>query len=169
MYYNILLHSFKTDQKRRLSLRWQTVCWDGRSAIKPEKETNETLYFDFLHRSHTLTNFHYWCWKTITGSSGVILTLVCIVLFTFATQYARRRAFKYFWLTHKLYILVYMLMIFHGLGGLLQPPFMWFFFLGPAILFTLDKLVSVVRNKTEITVVQAELLPSGKCVDNLSK
>ena len=125
-------------------------------------QLKDALWFDFLHRSHILTNFHYWCWKTITGFCGVLLTLTCIVLFTFATKYARRRAFKYFWLTHKLYILVYMLIIFHGIGVLVQPPFMWFFFLGPAMLFTFDKLVSVMRNKTEITVVKAELLPSGK-------
>ena len=115
-----------------------------------------------LSRSHTLTNFHYWCWKTITGFTGVLLVLVCAVMYTFAMQYARRKVFSLFWLTHNMYIILFALMLLHGSGRLVQLPFTWFFLLGPAILFTLDKLVSVTRKKSEITVVRAELLPSGR-------
>ena len=91
----------------------------------------------------------------------IFLVLVCAVMYTFAIQYARRKVFNLFWFTHNMYIIYYTLMIFHGSGRLVQPPFLWFFLLGPAILFTLDKLVSISRKKAEITVVKAELLPSG--------
>ena len=37
----------------------------------------------------------------------------------------------------------------------------WYYFIGPAILFTLDKMVSLARQKREISVVTADLLPSG--------
>ena len=39
---------------------------------------------------------------------------------------------------------------------------MHYFFLGPGLLFVLDKLVSISRRKVEIQVVKAELLPSGQ-------
>ena len=39
---------------------------------------------------------------------------------------------------------------------------MHYFFLGPGILFVLDKLISISRRKVEIQVVKAELLPSGE-------
>jgi len=41
-----------------------------------------------------------------------------------------------------------------------QDPFFYYFFLGPAVLYTLDKLYSLSRSKTEISVIKAELLPS---------
>ncbi|XP_071953912.1 dual oxidase 2-like isoform X2 [Antedon mediterranea] len=118
------------------------------------------LFRDFFHRSHVLPKFHYWCWQTITGFTGVLLVLLACVMYVFATQYARRNVFNLFWLTHNMYVIFYILMVLHGSGRLVQPPFFWFFFLGPAILFTLDKLVSISRKKAEIAVFKAELLPS---------
>ena len=98
----------------------------------------------------------------IVGFTGILLVMVCAIMYTFALQFARRKVFNLFWLTHNLYILLFILMVFHGSGNLVQPPFFYYFFLGPVILFTLDKLVSVSRKKAEITVVKAELLPSSK-------
>lgn len=82
-------------------------------------------------------------------------------MFVFAAQFARRHVFNAFWKTHNLYPLMYILMILHGIGHVLQPPMFYYFFLGPCVLFTLDMLVSVSRKKIEISVVKAELLPSG--------
>lgn len=48
------------------------------------------------------------------------------------------------------------------IGILVQPPLFWTFFIGPVSVFVLDKLISLSRNKTEISIVKAELLPSGK-------
>lgn len=120
-----------------------------------------TCYFrDFFHRSHELPKFHYWAWGTITGFTGILCVMVCAVIYTFAFQYARRRVFNLFWFTHNLWIVYFILMFLHGSGRLVQPPFMHYFSLGPIILFTLDKLVSVSRKKAEIAVTRAELLPS---------
>ena len=53
-------------------------------------------------------------------------------------------------------------MVLHGSGNLVQRPFFHLFFLGPGILFALDKLVSMARKKANIAVMKAELLPSGE-------
>ncbi|PIK44178.1 dual oxidase 1 precursor [Apostichopus japonicus] len=119
------------------------------------------LFRNFWHRSNELPKFHYWAWGTITGFTGILLVIFCAVIYTFALQYSRRRVFKLFWLTHNLWVVYFILMFLHGSGNLVQPPFLWFFALGPLIWYTLDKLVSIARNKAEITVTDAQLLPSG--------
>lgn len=53
-------------------------------------------------------------------------------------------------------------LIIHGSFALIQMPRFHFFFLVPAIIYAGDKLVSLSRKKVEISVVKAELLPSGK-------
>ena len=45
----------------------------------------------------------------------------------------------------------------------MQDPFWGYFFLGPVIIYVLDKLVSISRNKLEISVKSATMLPSGQC------
>ncbi|XP_022093825.1 dual oxidase 2-like isoform X3 [Acanthaster planci] len=119
------------------------------------------LFRDFFNGSHELPKFHFWAYRTITGFTGILLVMVCAIMYTFAFSYARRKVFNLFWLTHNLYAFYFFLMVMHGSGNLVQPPFFYYFFLPPVIVFTLDKLVSVSRKKAEITVVKAELLPSN--------
>ena len=38
------------------------------------------LFRDYYRPSHVLAKFHYWCWQTITGITGVILTLIVIIM-----------------------------------------------------------------------------------------
>jgi len=78
----------------------------------------------------------------------------------FAQQYARRQLFKFFWFSHQMFYAVFILMILHGAGILVQPPIFWTFFIAPVTIFTFDKLISLSRNKTEIAITKAELLPS---------
>jgi len=82
-------------------------------------------------------------------------------MYVFAVPYARRNLFSAFWFTHHFYILLYIFMILHGLGRLVQSPIFANYFYGPMVVFVLDKLVSISRRKREVRVLQAELLPSG--------
>ena len=52
-------------------------------------------------------------------------------------------------------------LIIHGSFGLIQLPRFHIYFLVPALIYGGDKLVSLSRKKVEISVVKAELLPSG--------
>jgi dual oxidase len=89
------------------------------------------------------------------------LTLIVIIMYVFATPYARRNAFNAFWNTHSLYIFLYIFMIMHGLGRLVQAPITHTYLIGPLFVFIIDKLISLSRKKIECRVVKAELLPSG--------
>lgn len=108
----------------------------------------------------------------VPGITGIILTVIIIIMYVFAMPYARRHLFNAFWFTHSLYILLYIFMIMHGSGRLVQSPLTQNFLAGPLVIFVIDKLISFSRKKVEISVQKAELLPSGKsswkifkCVD----
>lgn len=117
------------------------------------------LFRDYFRRTHVLPKFHYWCWETITGITGVLLTLQTALIYAFA-YLGRKNFFRLFWFTHNTYPVFYLLFILHGSARLVQPPFFHYFFLGPCILFLLDKLISISRNKIKIDIIKATKLPS---------
>ena len=94
------------------------------------------------------------------GLTGVLLVCVLTVIYVFATQTARRHIFSLFWATHKLFIALYVLTLVHGASVIVQKPLFFAYFTGPAVLYVLDKLVSLSRKKTELAVIRAQNLPS---------
>ncbi|XP_077372320.1 dual oxidase 2 isoform X2 [Festucalex cinctus] len=103
----------------------------------------------------------WWFFQTVPGLTGVLLLFTLAFIYVFASRYFRRISFRGFWITHNLYTVVYILTIIHGSFGLLQEPRFYIFLIPPALLFLLDKLISLSRKKVEIPVIRAELLPSG--------
>ncbi|NXD28302.1 DUOX2 oxidase, partial [Spelaeornis formosus] len=105
--------------------------------------------------------YYWWFFQTIPGMTGVLLLVVLAVMYVFATHHFRRVSFQGFWITHHLYVLLYILVIIHGSYALIQHPRFYIFFIIPALIYSVDKLHSLSRKKVEISVVKAELLPSG--------
>ncbi|XP_078316138.1 dual oxidase 2-like [Crassostrea virginica] len=129
--------------------------------ISTQTSGDANCYFmEYFRATDVLASFHYWAYGTITGLTGIILTLIVIVMYVFATPYARRNAFNAFWNTHNLYVLLYVFMIMHGLGRLVQAPITHTYLIGPLFIYIIDKLISLSRKKIECRVVKAELLPS---------
>uniref|UniRef100_A0A8C2L3L5 NAD(P)H oxidase (H2O2-forming) n=1 Tax=Cyprinus carpio TaxID=7962 RepID=A0A8C2L3L5_CYPCA len=100
------------------------------------------------------------CFVSLSGLTGVLLLLIFAFMYVFASHYFRRISFRGFWITHHLYVLVYVLTVIHGSYALLQEPRFHIYLIPPGLLFLLDKLISLNRKKVEIPVVKAELLPS---------
>ncbi|NWR41001.1 DUOX2 oxidase, partial [Regulus satrapa] len=105
--------------------------------------------------------YYWWFFQTIPGMTGVLLLVVLAVMYVFATHHFRRVSFQGFWITHQLYMLLYVLVIIHGSYALIQQPRFYIYFIIPALIYSADKLHSLSRKKVEISVVKAELLPSG--------
>uniref|UniRef100_A0A665WC44 NAD(P)H oxidase (H2O2-forming) n=1 Tax=Echeneis naucrates TaxID=173247 RepID=A0A665WC44_ECHNA len=103
----------------------------------------------------------FWFFQTVPGMTGILLLFTFSFMYVFASHYFRRISFRGFWITHYLYVVVYTLTIIHGSFALLQEPRFYIYLIPPALLFLLDKLISLSRKKVEIPVVKAELLPSG--------
>uniref|UniRef100_A0A669PIF0 NAD(P)H oxidase (H2O2-forming) n=1 Tax=Phasianus colchicus TaxID=9054 RepID=A0A669PIF0_PHACC len=105
--------------------------------------------------------YYWWFFQTIPGMTGVLLLIILAVMYVFATHHFRRVSFQAFWITHHLYVLLYVLVIIHGSYALIQQPRFHIYFIIPALIYGADKLLSLSRKKVEISVVKAELLPSG--------
>ncbi|XP_067871236.1 dual oxidase 2-like [Heterodontus francisci] len=105
--------------------------------------------------------FYWWFFQNITGMTGVLLLFVFSFLHVFALHYFRRISFRAFWVSHHLYIAIYILILLHGSASLLQPQRFHVYLIIPALIFVGDKFVSYSRKKIEIAVVKAELLPSA--------
>ncbi|KAL1137627.1 hypothetical protein AAG570_009323 [Ranatra chinensis] len=102
----------------------------------------------------------FWLFQTITGITGVLLFIVMIIIFVFAHPLIRKKAYTFFWSTHSLYVALFFLCLIHGLARLTGPPRFWIFFIGPGIIYTLDKVVSVRTKYLALDVLETELLPS---------
>lgn len=74
------------------------------------------------------------------GLTGILLFIVMTIIFVFAHPTIRQKAYKFFWSTHSLYVVLYALCLIHGLARLTGSPRFWIFFVGPAIIYSLDKV-----------------------------
>lgn len=59
---------------------------------------------------------------SFAGITGVALFLIMCIIFIFAHPIMRKKAYKFFWATHQLYVLLYILSLAHGLARLTGPP-----------------------------------------------
>lgn len=73
-----------------------------------------------IYRTHELPKFHYWCWGTMTGITGVLLTIVTGVIFICSLPMVRKAFYSWFSFVHSLYPVFYILMVLHGSGRLIQ-------------------------------------------------
>ncbi|XP_023650803.1 dual oxidase 1 [Paramormyrops kingsleyae] len=102
----------------------------------------------------------WWFFQTVPGITGVLLLVILAIMYVFASRHFRHISFQGFWFTHYLYMLVYILTVIHGSFGMVQEQRFHIYLIPPAILFLVDKLISLNRKKVEIPVLKAELLPS---------
>ncbi|XP_062926228.1 dual oxidase 2-like [Mobula hypostoma] len=105
--------------------------------------------------------YYWWFFKTIPGMTGVLLLVVLAIIYVFASRQFRRMSFQAFWVTHHLYVILYILILIHGSSNLIQQQSFYLYFIAPGLIYLGDKLVSLSRKKKDVTVVKAELLPSG--------
>ncbi|KAJ3117532.1 hypothetical protein HK098_006239 [Nowakowskiella sp. JEL0407] len=88
------------------------------------------LFFTWVHTNAHYVNFfkvelfikalklkawqvHY---TTVAGSTGHVMLVLMFLIYTSAKIEVRRRKFEYFWYTHHLYFVFYLLLFVHGLG-----------------------------------------------------
>ncbi|XP_008543644.1 dual oxidase isoform X1 [Microplitis demolitor] len=118
------------------------------------------LFRNNFHATHEIPKFHYWIWNTMTGVTSIILTFVTGIIFICSIPIIRQKLYKWFALGHTLYPLFYILIFLHGSGRLIQEPIFHYFFLGPVIIFTIDKIFTATRKTVEIPLLKVDLLPS---------
>ncbi|CAD5117411.1 DgyrCDS6183 [Dimorphilus gyrociliatus] len=58
--------------------------------------------------------------KCVAGITGVIMTMALVIIVSSSTQLIRRSYFEAFWFTHHLFVLFYIFLVTHGLGGMVR-------------------------------------------------
>jgi dual oxidase len=80
----------------------------------------------------------------MTGCTGWLLVVVLVVFYSFAMPIVQSRGKAYFKAVHTtLYPVIMLLIILHGAGMLVQEPQFYIYFLPPAILFMIDRLIQI--------------------------
>jgi len=115
---------------------------------------------EFRFSSDKKPDIAYWLFQTLTGLTGVVLWITMCSIFIFAHPRVRARAYPFFWKVHQFYVLLYFLCIIHGLQRITAAPFFWAYFIIPAIIYTLDKIVTFRTAYMELDILETELLPS---------
>ena len=92
--------------------------------------------------------------------TGITLYVIVVIIFIFAHPLVRAKAFNIFWLTHQAYVLLYVCSLLHGLARLTAPPRFWLFFIGPGVIFLVDKITTMRRKYMKLDLLETELLPS---------
>uniref|UniRef100_X2ATU6 FAD-binding FR-type domain-containing protein n=1 Tax=Capitella teleta TaxID=283909 RepID=X2ATU6_CAPTE len=67
-----------------------------------------------------LTNPMLELFKNIPGYTGVLITIPLIFIVTSSTELIRRSYFEVFWFTHHLFVVFFIALVTHGLGGVVR-------------------------------------------------
>eukprot|EP00161_Ancyromonas_sigmoides_P008967 TRINITY_DN2228_c1_g2_i1.p1 TRINITY_DN2228_c1_g2~~TRINITY_DN2228_c1_g2_i1.p1 ORF type:complete len:707 (-),score=161.82 TRINITY_DN2228_c1_g2_i1:355-2475(-) len=103
----------------------------------------------------------YWVFTTVPGITGVALCGTMLLIYAACPKMVRRANFEVFWYSHHLFVLFWGLQLFHGAGGLLEPPSFWKWFVGPGSLYALERFVRFMRSRRDIIVSSVVKHPSG--------
>jgi len=80
-------------------------------------------------------NMYLLLWGTLSGSTGVFITLTMVFMYTSAFRFIRGPMFNVFWYTHHLFIVYFGLLLAHGAAALFGKPQFWYYFIGPGFLY----------------------------------
>jgi predicted ferric reductase len=102
----------------------------------------------------------YFAWSTVPGATGHLLVIIMAFMYSSAITSIRRPMFEFFWYTHHLFILYYILLICHGFPGVLEEPNAWMFVIGPIIFYAIERGIRVCRGNEDTVLVMAVQHPS---------
>lgn len=91
----------------------------------------------------------------IPGSTGHIVLLVMVLMYSSAVESIRRPMFEIFWYTHHLFLLYYGVLSFHGAAALLEEPTFVYWIIGPLFFYIVERTVRIMRGKQTTMLILA--------------
>mmetsp|Transcript_21801 Transcript_21801/g.35113 ORF Transcript_21801/g.35113 Transcript_21801/m.35113 type:complete len:834 (+) Transcript_21801:61-2562(+) len=88
--------------------------------------------------------------------SGVILLVMCQLIYMGAFEDVKRPTFEIFWYSHHLFIFYFAITLTHGAGGF-NPNF-WFYFIIPGILYIIERICRYIRSKRDVSIVSVMVM-----------
>ncbi|KAI3977161.1 hypothetical protein MKX01_035891 [Papaver californicum] len=129
---------------------------------------------------------YWWFVKGIEGVTGIIMVVLMIIAFTFATPWFRRNriklpwpftrltGFNMFWYTHHLFIIVYTLLIVHGIKLYLTKEWYkkttWMYLAVPVALYASERLTRALRSSIKpVKILKVAVYPGNVLSLHMSK
>jgi len=98
--------------------------------------------------------------STLPGATGVVIVITMWLMYVTAASSARRPMFEFFWFTHHLFVIYYVVTSVHGASALLEPPTFWCWIIGPLVLYLIERIVRIIRGSQKTIVLKAISHPS---------
>ncbi|KAK1575091.1 hypothetical protein Q3G72_002508 [Acer saccharum] len=121
---------------------------------------------------------YWWFLKGVEGMTGIIMVVLMVIAFTLANPWFRRNklknmpkpfkrltGFNAFWYSHHLFIIVYALLVVHGINYLYlsktwYQKTTWMYLAVPVSLYTCERLIKAFRSSTEtVEIIKASVYP----------
>ncbi|KAI9162038.1 hypothetical protein LWI28_023166 [Acer negundo] len=120
---------------------------------------------------------YWWFVKGVEGVTGIIIVVLMAIAFTLAnpwfrhnkvkkmpTPFKRLTGFNAFWYSHHLFVVVYALLIVHGMYLYLVKAWYqkttWMYLAVPVLLYTCERLIRVFRSSIEtVEIIKASVYP----------
>ncbi|KAK2651473.1 hypothetical protein Ddye_011329 [Dipteronia dyeriana] len=120
---------------------------------------------------------YWWFLKGVEGVTGIIMVVLMAIAFTLANPWFRRNklknmpepfkrltGFNAFWYSHHLFVIVYALLIVHGIYLFLSKTWYkkttWMYLAVPVLLYTSERLIRAFRSSTEtVEIIKAPVYP----------
>lgn len=132
-----------------------------RNIVRGARDNDE--FRETLNQSEDVTERDL-AFSTLPGSTGHIVTLCMIFMYSSAVKYIRGPMFNVFWFTHHLFIIFYGILMFHGAAAILEPPNFYMWTLGPFFLYTVERVIRVMRGKQD-TILQLAVAHPSKVLE----
>jgi len=96
----------------------------------------------------------------IPGVTGIVATLVMILMYTSAMKAIRSPMFNLFWFMHHLFVVYYIALSIHGTARMMEHETFYYWVCGPAFLYLIERTLRVIRGSTPAVLRLAIAHPS---------
>jgi len=103
-------------------------------------------------------------WTTLPGATGVVVTMVMVLMYSSAIKFVRGPMFNVFWFSHHLFIVFFGLLCVHGASALLEPPTFYMWFVGPGFFYALERTIRILRGSQD-TILQLAIAHPSKVLE----
>lgn len=101
---------------------------------------------------------------TLPGSTGHIISIIMILMYSSAIKYVRGPMFNVFWFTHHLFIIWYILLCIHGARAILEQPTFWMWCIGPMLFYAIERTLRIFRGNQD-TILQLAVAHPSKVIE----
>ncbi|CAK7335998.1 unnamed protein product [Dovyalis caffra] len=129
---------------------------------------------------------YWWFLKGVEGVTGVIMVVLMAIAFTLATPWFRRNrlnlpkplkkltGFNAFWYSHHLFVIVYTLLVVHGIYLYLTKTWYqkttWMYLAVPVILYACERLIRAFRSSIRaVKILKVAVYPGNVLALHMSK